>query len=67
MGYGIIPYPMRKLHSSRYAVHASTTGCAPLRGALINRGTRFDPEIVNQSQVVSLCFKRGPTTFGFMP
>ena len=47
---------MRKLHSSRYAVHASTTGCAPLRGALriaaaINRGTKPNPKKVNLVQV----------------
>jgi len=33
----------------------------------INRGTRPDPEKVNQPQVESLCFKRGPTPFCFMP
>ncbi len=51
MGSGIFPDPMRKLHGSRYAVHASTTGCAPLRGALINRGTKSNSKKVNLVQV----------------
>jgi len=57
---------MQKLHSASHVVYASTTGCAPLRGAhhttttriffSINRGTKSNPEKVNQSQVVSRTF-----------
>jgi len=57
---------MQKLHSASHVVYASTTGCAPLRGALrnsastgcaaIHRGTKSNPEKVNQSQVVSRTF-----------
>jgi hypothetical protein len=48
-----------------YAVNASTTGCGAPSGR--NRGTRSDSEKVNLAQVEFLFFKRGPTTFCFIP